>query len=961
MPVFALLGLSLLLAPADRPSKIEDGRLRWTDDHSEVALFGVNYYAPFCIDYAALGTLGLDRRQVIDQDVAHFRRLGLTMVRLHCFDREFSDAEGNLLENDHLALLDHLLAECRRNGIYAVLTPIAWWATPNPSPGFSHLFPMPQMTTDPGAPRAAQRRYLAQFVQHKNAETGLTYAADPQIVAFELINEPIYKPGTTDAEVTAYIDSLCDAIHATGCTKPLYYNGWGGRGKALAASGIDGVTNGWYPCGLQNGHTLLANMLPRVARYGGFDDPGLGQLPRGIYEFDAADTLRPCMYPAMARAFRAAGAQFAAQFQYDLWPLAASNCDWDTHYLSLPYTPGKALSFMIAAEAFRRLPRGEGAGPAGATRFGPFRVSYEQSLSEMVTDTEFLYANDTTTQPPAPEKLERVAGVGSSPAAQYDGAGAYFLERVGRGQWRLEVYPDAVVVDDPFGRTRLDREVTRLIWASRTMTLNLPDLGADFTVEPANAGNQCHPTVATGRFEVRPGVYLVGRAGVQWERRPTAEFFAPPEQPNLPPRAYHLPPETVAAGHPLTVEATVVPEDATPQLLLRTADGWQPRAMTRLSHYRWQAVLTPDDVKPGTLRHGILLTSGGHETFYPGGGPRPAAGPPAQPRLLWSRATTQAAPEGSELTADGLKQHTATGFAAEGAAAAVWVKAAAATGPAAGEWKVRVRARALEPATSAFELGLVQDENHAYGWEVPLATAWREVEKPLSELRPLWQTPGGHCAPEAITQLSLVYGAWLYGDRRAAAHGFEVARIELVPVEPGWAVPVVAGGPLVPLLRPAVTILKRLREGSMLLATGPDGQPTLELAHPGFGPPPDCTGLSLEPPASADGLATAGHLRVTARGLSPAATAFELVFVEADGAPWGLNVTLTADWQTLDLPLAKLSFWGGWEHPANRGGAGDRFHPEHLDHAQLTFGSWLNPTQTGQPWRIELAAVDLVP
>ena len=126
---------------------------------------------------------------------------------------------------------------------------------------------------------------------------------------------------------------------------------------------------------------------------------------------------------------------------------ASRNLGWQTHYLSLAYTPRKAMSAVVAAEAMRRLPRGRsyGAYPANA-RFGDFRVDAEQNLGELAAADAFLYAGSTTTRPPNPAALRRVAGYGSSPVVAYAGEGAYFLDRVRAGVWRLEVEPDAVPV-----------------------------------------------------------------------------------------------------------------------------------------------------------------------------------------------------------------------------------------------------------------------------------------------------------------------------------------------------------------------------------------------------------------------------------------------------------------------------------------------------------------------------------
>ena len=132
--------------------------LRWKDTGEEVALFGVNYYPPFHWNYADLKTIGADHEQTIRGDLAHFKRLRLDLLRLHVFDREISDRQGNLLDNEHLRLLDYLIAR-QSAGHLPGTSPIEWWGVPGPSDGFSDAYPMPRMTTDPAA-WAAQGRYL---------------------------------------------------------------------------------------------------------------------------------------------------------------------------------------------------------------------------------------------------------------------------------------------------------------------------------------------------------------------------------------------------------------------------------------------------------------------------------------------------------------------------------------------------------------------------------------------------------------------------------------------------------------------------------------------------------------------------------------------------------------------------------------------------------------------------------
>ena len=70
--------------------------------------------------------------------------------------------------------------------------------------------------------RRAQANYLAQFASHRNPYTGLTYAEDPNIIAFEIFNEPRHPAGPE--ETTRYIDAMVDALRGAGLEKPIFYN-----------------------------------------------------------------------------------------------------------------------------------------------------------------------------------------------------------------------------------------------------------------------------------------------------------------------------------------------------------------------------------------------------------------------------------------------------------------------------------------------------------------------------------------------------------------------------------------------------------------------------------------------------------------------------------------------------------------------------------------------------------------
>ena len=90
-----------------------NGVMRWSDTHEEASFFGVNYTLPFAHAYRALGYLGLDRKAAIDKDVYHLSRLGLNAYRIHLWDVELTDGQGNLLENEHIDLMDYLMPNLR--------------------------------------------------------------------------------------------------------------------------------------------------------------------------------------------------------------------------------------------------------------------------------------------------------------------------------------------------------------------------------------------------------------------------------------------------------------------------------------------------------------------------------------------------------------------------------------------------------------------------------------------------------------------------------------------------------------------------------------------------------------------------------------------------------------------------------------------------------------------------------
>ena len=518
-----LVAAALSCSVAASESYVKDGVWYQTGADGkaeEVALFGANYSLPFAFGYRSVKAMGLSHQDAIRMDVAHLARLGVTAYRIHLWDRLISDRDGNLLNNEHLKLFDFLLSELKRYNIKAVVTPIGWWGSGYPAPdpqepGFSVLYSKNQMNEKADA-ISAQKRYLAQLMAHKNLD-GVPYAKDPNILAFELFNEPKHADA---GAVTGYVNGLIKVMRDAGVTKPLFYNSseqgnWPEFAKALCESNIDGVSFQWYPTGLLKFSSLQSNVLGSVAQYHNpFENvTACAGKARMIYEFDAADVTAPVLYPAMARSFRRAGFQWATQFAYDPAALAASNAEYNTHYLNLLYTPAKAISFLIAGEVFRNLPRGADTGVYPASnQFGGAALNTTldpaTGLALLNNSSRYYHSNSTDIAPVDTAKLEHIAGVGSSPLVQYQGSGAYFLDKQQDGLWQLEVYPDVTQLDDPHQNSSLKREAVRLSVSQRDIRLKLSDLGQSFVLQRAD-GQQAQ--AQNGTVSVQPGRYVVAK------------------------------------------------------------------------------------------------------------------------------------------------------------------------------------------------------------------------------------------------------------------------------------------------------------------------------------------------------------------------------------------------------------------------------------------------------------------
>ncbi|MBE6385623.1 MAG: hypothetical protein E7048_08170 [Lentisphaerae bacterium] len=189
------------------PFHVKD-RTIYDADGQVVRLWGVNYYAPFNHNFYNLEELGIRQEEAVDRDIAHFKLMGIDLVRMHMYEREITDPMGNIVENRNMEVFDYLIDACEKNGIFLMLSPISYWNTvanqlaqeklyaywyihSQRAFGFTNFFSVDAMIWDQDA-LDAQVRYMNALFSRKNRYSGKTLSEYKNIVVFELCNEPVY-------------------------------------------------------------------------------------------------------------------------------------------------------------------------------------------------------------------------------------------------------------------------------------------------------------------------------------------------------------------------------------------------------------------------------------------------------------------------------------------------------------------------------------------------------------------------------------------------------------------------------------------------------------------------------------------------------------------------------------------------------------------------------------------------
>jgi endo-1,4-beta-mannosidase len=216
--------------------------------------------------YPLLQHAGDGRWDEVRDVFAQARALGRPVLRTNAFmdggdnPARLRDDDGTLRE-EGLVALDGLLAEATKARVRLLLVLANNWDDYGGAPAVVRaIAPREQLPKDAfwsdTRALASQHALIRALVSRTNSITGIGYAQDPAIFAWELANEArCTDPEYCDARtLVRWARDMADAVRAAGAEQPVSWGGAGHRGKygedlaAIAADGaVDVLTVHIYP------------------------------------------------------------------------------------------------------------------------------------------------------------------------------------------------------------------------------------------------------------------------------------------------------------------------------------------------------------------------------------------------------------------------------------------------------------------------------------------------------------------------------------------------------------------------------------------------------------------------------------------------------------------------------------------------------------------------------------------
>lgn len=557
---------------------VENGRL-YHPDGKEVAMWGVNLQPCLSWEYnARMKKAGIPKdaatwKKMTDESLDELGLLGCKVIRCHLTPADFTDEKGNLVETIYLDLLDYMIAETHKRGMFSYITFINHMGSGEVANSFMNSkkekldYRADWMVDEKVI--GFSKNYITQLLNRKNPYSEVVYKSDASIAIWEVINEPRYykyeeflKTPFSQAytawlkekrlndtkesyliyrkqSVLNYINGIYETIRATGDKHPITWNcnwnrmimGHEDVFEAIAESKVEVVAFCNYP-----GQNVVKSPYQEnpedLSRYdftewyqkfygdknyyGWVLRDDFKNKAKVVYEFETFYNQSAYLYPAMADFMRAMGVQMAAMWHYSM--PAYSQEVMGSHVLNLKCTPKKAAAFAVAAKLFENTPILQPYHVASPLEFqsDKFTYSYANNMS-LYSDNEFYYysngVEDKITLKPS-KNIKGVFGYGTSPLVSYDGTGNYQL-RISEKEIELHIQPDVIHNTEQWRRIKEKNDVvTELIYnKEHTMKIRLDGWNNDkYTLNKVLDGKE--KKVAVTRelsFKLTPGNYRIIR------------------------------------------------------------------------------------------------------------------------------------------------------------------------------------------------------------------------------------------------------------------------------------------------------------------------------------------------------------------------------------------------------------------------------------------------------------------
>ena len=503
---------------------LKKGRL-YHPNGEELALWGVNLQPMLSWEYnSMMKKAGIPKdaevwKKMTDKSLDELQLLGANYIRVHLTPGDFTDADGNLVETIYLDLLDYLTAEAPKYGIYICYAFFNHMGRSEVAESFMETsYKIANVTGRPKELKKkhhkalrmfesnffeASKKYIKNLLKRTNPYNNKTYNSDANIVAWEIMNEPVFfqrnnlkiypqehrryqswlaERGVSDIDknyfeyrkqrVLQYINGIHDAIRKGGAVVPVIWslnwhrfrNGHEDIFEAVAESKVEAVAFCTYPGqniakqrGGGNYESFSGDLSSydfsewfrrgynQQARYGWLKSEMFSDKAKVVYEFESFYNHSSYIYPALADFQRSLGAQAAAMWHYSMSDYAQYN--GGSHVFNLKTTPAKAAAFAVASKVFQNTPILQNYHVESPSNFQSQNFSYSLKKNRSIysDDSYFFYSNDVLDMGNmiTSKSPKEIFGYGKSPLVNYEGTGTYQL-KISEKEIIVHIQPDVV-------------------------------------------------------------------------------------------------------------------------------------------------------------------------------------------------------------------------------------------------------------------------------------------------------------------------------------------------------------------------------------------------------------------------------------------------------------------------------------------------------------------------------------